>query len=249
MKRMILVVLGGAIIGGALVRVISFPIKPEPEVRRAIPVAEQWPGHEVRKAIPRAILVRKAIPRAILVKHDDDEWNEFEPVDQHKVERAIPAWQKDDEAVAFLPGRSDSIEDDEEPTYVVPVISMPSGSGTTFNRSGYSWSTVTPDYTGGYNVQTYGGGGISTSTVRPNYSGGYNRQTYGNGGISNSTITPNYIGGYNVQTYGNGGISNSTITPNYIGGYNVQTYGNGGISNSTITPNYIGGYNVQSYDY
>jgi hypothetical protein len=44
--------------------------------------------------------------------------------------------------------------------------------------------------------------GSSTSIVTPNYIGGYNVQTIGPDGGSSSIITPNYTGGYNVQTIG-----------------------------------------------
>ena len=60
------------------------------------------------------------------------------------------------------------------------------------------------------------------TTVRPNYGGGYNINSYGNGGFDRSTIRPNYSGGYNIN-HGDG--SRSTIRPNYSGGWNINTYG------------------------
>jgi hypothetical protein len=50
-----------------------------------------------------------------------------------------------------------------------------------------------------------------TTTVTPNYLGGYRIQTPGQ---PTTTMSPNYLGGYRIQTPGQ---PTTTMSPNYLG--------------------------------
>lgn len=73
--------------------------------------------------------------------------------------------------------------------------------GYSSNNSGYSTTTIRPDYSGGYNSSTSGSSGNSSSTIRPDYSGGYTINSHGSSGNSTTTIRPDYSGGYTSSTY------------------------------------------------
>ena len=70
---------------------------------------------------------------------------------------------------------------------IMTLIALGLSAGALFAQS---FSTITPDYNGGYSVWNSDG---SFSTVRPDYNGGY-YQWNSNGSFD--TYRPNYNGGY-----------------------------------------------------
>jgi hypothetical protein len=78
----------------------------------------------------------------------------------------------------------------------IAVLALVPCAAPTINAQSYS--TIRPDYMGGYNIWNSNG---SSSTIRPDYMGGYN---VWNSNGSSSTIRPDYMGGYNVWNYGGG---------------------------------------------
>jgi hypothetical protein len=65
-----------------------------------------------------------------------------------------------------------------------------------------SWTTITPDYSGGYRFYQHSPYGNSWGTMTPDYSGGYRFYQYSPYGNSWGTMTPDYSGGYRFYQYG-----------------------------------------------